>query len=474
MPYIIQTIAFQLLFLVIYDFFLKKETFFNWNRFYLLLTPVLSIILPFIKLETFKTTVSTDAIFLLPEVVVGSGSSAADNTSSSLSFLSTWEWILVIGSFLSLCWFTFKLVQIIRLKERGKTRYFKEYNRVEVPEKNTAFSFFKNIFIGADLLQKQHHHIIEHELVHIKEKHSWDLIFFEVLRIIFWFNPLIYIYQARITELHEFIADAKTVKNNKKEHYQLLLQEVFKTARISFINPFFNHSLIKKRIVMLQKSKSKKVWQLKYLLLIPMVLGMLFYTSCEKEETTVMENQQLSLEEQIKQLETTLEDNGEALSPELREQIFSLAIKASKGKFTSNGEFDPNKVKQGADVPFTTIPQKPMFKDCEGVAPEKQFECFKEKLANHVRATFKYPAEAQANKEQGRVYVNFRINTDGSVTVLNSRAPTDSLDAEGRRIIEALPTLIPGKDQNGNTHPVTFAYPIVFKLKADDPNHKHD
>src|SRR5690606_36302112 len=85
---------------------------------------------------------------------------------------------------------------------------------------------------------------------------------------------------------HEFIADAHTVKTNKKEQYQHLLEEDFKTEKISFINQFFNHSLIKKRIVMLQKSKTKKVWQLKYLSLVPLLIGMLTYTSCEKDAKT--------------------------------------------------------------------------------------------------------------------------------------------------------------------------------------------
>ncbi|MCM5662259.1 M56 family metallopeptidase [Galbibacter mesophilus] len=467
MSYIIQTITFQLIFLVIYDLFLKKETFFNWNRMYLIATPMLSFLLPFIKIEQFKSTVSEDSIFLLPEVVVGNSSETIEsNTVNFISSIAVWEWVLIAGSFISVCWFLYKLIQLHQLKNQGDIHYFQRYRRVSV-DREVAFSFFNTIFIGKKILQKPHDHIIEHELVHIKEKHTWDLLFFEVIRIVFWFNPLIYIYQSRITELHEFIADAKTVKNNKKEHYNRLLEEVFKTERISFVNQFFNHSLIKKRIVMLQKSKSKKVWQLKYLLLFPLVLGMLFYTSCEKEETTVVENQKMSLEEQIQQLETTLASESEAISPDLRKRIFSLSVKASKGKFTSKGEFDANKLDQGADVPFTVIPQKPMFTDCDGVAQENQFDCFKEKLDSHVRATFKYPEEAKANGEQGRVYINFRINTDGSVTVLNTRAPAASLDAEGKRIIEALPTLIPGKDQNGNLHPVTFAYPIVFKLGDD-------
>ena len=212
---------------------------------------------------------------------------------------------------------------------------------------------------------------------------------------------------------------------------------------------------------MLQKSKSKKVWQLKYLVLIPMVLSMLFYTSCEKEESIITEKQ-MSIEEQVRELEAALESSDEELSPELRKQIFSLAVKTSNKKYNTDKKFDASKIDQGEDIPFTVIPVKPMFKDCEGLAQELQFECFKEKIDNHVRATFKYPLEAQNNGIQGRVYINFRINIDGSVTILNSRAPAASLDLEARRIIEALPTFLPGKDQNGNLHPVTFAYPLDY------------
>ncbi|THD69573.1 energy transducer TonB [Robertkochia marina] len=115
------------------------------------------------------------------------------------------------------------------------------------------------------------------------------------------------------------------------------------------------------------------------------------------------------------------------------------------------------------DVPFTVIEDKPMFPACKGVPKAQQFACFKENLDKHVRKTFKYPEIAQEMGIQGRVYVNFRINKDGTITILNTRAPDKSLDEEARRIINKLPKLIPGK-QRGNPTPVTFAYPIVFKL----------
>ncbi|MFJ1353379.1 energy transducer TonB [Capnocytophaga canimorsus] len=115
------------------------------------------------------------------------------------------------------------------------------------------------------------------------------------------------------------------------------------------------------------------------------------------------------------------------------------------------------------DVPFTLIEDKPMFEACKGVSKDKQFDCFKQNLDNHVKKNFRYPEMAQEMGIQGRVNVQFRINTDGTITILAVRGPDKSLEAEARRIIEKLPKLIPGKQRNKPT-PVTFAYPITFRL----------
>lgn len=115
------------------------------------------------------------------------------------------------------------------------------------------------------------------------------------------------------------------------------------------------------------------------------------------------------------------------------------------------------------DVPFTVIEDKPMFEQCKDVPKEKQSDCFKENLDKHVVKNFRYPEAAQEMGIQGRVYVNFRINKDGTITVLATRGPDKALEAEARRIIEKLPKMLPGK-QRGRPTPVTFAYPIVFKL----------
>ena len=309
--YILECIAFQLLFLVIYDFFLKRETFFQWNRAYLLGTFLLSIILPWVKIEAFKQQVP-QTFSGYPDFLWNlNAAQVAVTVEDTSGWQLTWqEGVFYSGMVLAFLFFLLKLRQVYLLKKRGKQVQFPNFTQVIITNSSIAFSFFKSIFIGDKVLKMKHDTIIEHELVHIKQGHTWDLLFFELMRIIAWFNPLVYVYQNRVSELHEFIADAHVAKEDKSEQYQQLLSQVFQTEHISFINQFFTKSLIKKRIVMLQKSKSKRVWQLKYLLLVPLVMGMLFYTSCEldKTETNNVSTQNLSSDDQmlIEELETEI------------------------------------------------------------------------------------------------------------------------------------------------------------------------
>lgn len=118
------------------------------------------------------------------------------------------------------------------------------------------------------------------------------------------------------------------------------------------------------------------------------------------------------------------------------------------------------------DVPFTIIEDKPMFEACKDLPSKaEQEKCFKSSLDKHVIKNFNYPPIAQEMGIQGKVYVSFRINKDGSVSVANVRGPDKSLEAEARRIIEKLPKFIPGK-QRGKPTSVMYSYPITFKLQS--------
>ncbi|UAB76138.1 M56 family metallopeptidase [Mesoflavibacter sp. SCSIO 43206] len=326
--YIIQIIAFQLIFLLVYEALLKKETFFNYNRWYLLSTSVLSLLLPLIKIESFTKTIPSKYVVVLPEVVLGNVhktpqiTTEASTIANQTSFL-TLNNIIILGSSIAFLIFVFKLSKLLKLWAKSKKVKSNGYQILSLPNTTAAFSFFSYVFIGNQLTEQQKESILAHELIHVKQKHSIDLLWLEVLKIALWFNPLVYIYKGYLIQVHEYIADQNAIKTvNKKDYYQRLLQQIFDVKSLPFVNPFFKQSLIKKRIIMLQKSKSKPVYLIKYLLLIPMITAMLVYSSCSQDETNKANTEQATLTEEelvqkyLEEYRSKYKDNIEKLFSE--------------------------------------------------------------------------------------------------------------------------------------------------------------
>ena len=298
--YLLQILIFQSLFLLVYDIFHKKDTFFNWNRLYLIITPFLSLILPFIELD-FLTSSSTEIVvtniertILVPteKIIFNTNITRTDASTNGIQ-INWWVVTYLAGVLLSFINLLLKFHKLHIL--RNVSHISKAFNQkiVILPNSMHAFSFWNTIFIGDSLTEEEKQHIISHELVHVNHKHTIDQIGIELLKILLWWNPLVYIYQARITLLHEYIADAITIhKVNQRNYIEQLLNSAFQTEKITFINQFFNQSLIKKRIFMLQKSQSKSIAKFKYLLLIPVLTGILTYTSCKDSTTNNESNEQ--------------------------------------------------------------------------------------------------------------------------------------------------------------------------------------
>ncbi|WP_347373285.1 M56 family metallopeptidase [Aequorivita sp. Q41] len=467
---IIQILVFQILFLAVYDLFLKKETFFGINRIYLLLTSTFGFVLPFISLGFIQKNIPQEYIIQLPAVVVGNNISDTILSVDNLwmpSLIDVW----IVGAFVSTLFFFLKLYKILKLKRTGKTEKCAGFNVVILPKTDTAFSFFSTIFLGEHISKETKVSIIAHEKIHIEERHTLDLLFFEILRILVWFNPMIYLFQSRITILHEYIADAKvTAQKDKKQYYQNLLSEVFQTEKISFINTFFNQSLIKKRIRMLQKSKSRKTAQLKYLLILPIICGMLVYTACSDapkvDETQIVSQSDSEVMTKINELAEAIMKKGDMTAEEEKALKF-LTTKAEPGDkvYSSVQEYlDENKEANTLDVPFSAIEKVPTYPGCSGDR-EAMKKCFSENIAAFVNTNFNIKLADKLNLSgQQRIAVQFKVDNTGRVTDVRARAPKPELEAEAIRVIKMLPQMEAG-EQKGEKVGVLYSLPIIFEVK---------
>jgi bla regulator protein BlaR1 len=511
--YIIQVVLFQVFFLVIYDFSLSKETFFTKNRGYLLSTPILSFLIPFIKIPTFQKAVSQEFIVYLPEIVL-SPEKVLQNVIQDTTFYQSINYIHILfwcGVVLFSTLFLIKLGKIINLIRMYKAEQQGDFTLIFIPNQTKAFSFFNYIFLGKEIPASQQEKIIQHELVHSTQRHSFDLLFFESLKIIMWFNPMIYFYQQRITLVHEYISDAVATKSEPKDAYiNQLLSNFFQVENIAFVNQFYKQTLIKKRIIMMKKKQSKKMNQLKYLVLIPVLLSMLFYTSCsenlsadlgeskkelqtryfemkEGEETTSKGEKETYLDRyfgigkpaglEYTYSEFTLFEKSEydeimrgIQKIEKNEVSHMFTHKIFKGKnnrkilatiidFSKMKRAEIEIVTEKEEVSFMVIDKAPTFPGCD--TGDK--DCFSKMVQKHFSRNFdaKLPNSLGLSAGTKRVFIGFKVDVNGDIVYVQARAPHIKIKEEVIRVMRSLPKMIPGK-QNGQEVIVNYNIPFAI------------
>jgi len=524
---LLKIITCQFIFLLIYELLLKRETFFQWNRIYLISTSIFAVSVPFLKINWVEKQLPQRVSNTINEIVLYASKSNdlhyVYTINSAKSFELPWETILILGSFLFLIIFLRKFYQLNSLKIKSQKIIHPTFIEYKVPNSDVAFSFINSIFIGDKVNQLSYESIINHEIVHLNQKHSYDLIFFELLKIVFWFNPFIYLYQRYTSEIHEYIADQATKKN--QSHYENLLNEVFSIENFKFTNQFFNQSLIKKRIVMLNK-KSKKSNMLKYLLIIPVLITTILISTsstaysqengalseaalkekiyreikknCEEinnfklfiNEAMVVFSESsstetpLTIEEFYKAnayLRLLMEKAPTAIIDQNQVQIeFIETLKKSISYSQYLENFKNNKDKEvripkssvtfklpevfinrDEAIPFLEIEQAPLFEDCENNTTK---DCFMNEIQNHVKMNFNYPLEAMENNIEGKVYCSFIINETGEIVIVDLRGPDSILEKSVYDLMMELPKLKPAMHK-GNPTKMSFSIPISFKLE---------
>ncbi|MDP2159130.1 MAG: energy transducer TonB [Flavobacterium sp.] len=518
---IIKIVICQFAFLLIYETVLKRETFFQWNRVYLLITAVLSFVIPFLKISWFNKQISENISTSLNEIVLNASTNKITNTvhnSNTITpnFEFKLEFLVLVGSLVFLFLFIRKFYLLHKIKQKCKKTIHRDYIEYQIPNSDVAFSFLNNLFIGEKINSNSYVAIVSHEIIHIKQKHSYDLLFFETLRIIFWFNPLIYLYQKYCAEVHEFIADQCVDKH--QNNYEILLQEIFGTENFSFTNQFFSYSLIKKRIIMLNR-KSKKSAKFKFLAVIPCIFLLLFMVS--SSEIQAQEQNHLTDQELIEKIYKELKlnsANGQSIYEQIkknmvidkieedkilsREEYYRLVLilklmmeEAEEKGIAENKSsyFDVNKrtyeeyltrKKQELEdkqksasiktikyelpqeiihqeiIPLHAADQAPLFENC---IKDKTHDCFQNELNNHIRKNFYYPEEAMDKGISGRVFVNFVITDKGNIVIKGIRAPAPILEKSVYELMMKLPVLKPAI-HNGKAVSINMSMPISFVL----------
>jgi N-acetylmuramoyl-L-alanine amidase len=270
---------------------LEREKMHQFNRFYLLFSIVISFVIPFLTFEIIKIVPVVQNIEPLNSIITSSAIPENEVQGTSLpieekiNFMPYVLWSLygLIG-FLLLLRFGENIWKLIAKSKSNPIVKYKNANLVLVDEKTLPHTFLNSIFIN---FEDYHNRNIEeelytHEMVHVNQKHTLDILFIEFLKVIFWFNPLFIFYKKAIQLNHEFLADEEIVKtyNNVPFYQNLLLQKGFGNQTI-YLASNLNYLVTKKRLIMMTKSTSQKSAILKKIAIAPILAGLIYFFCIE-------------------------------------------------------------------------------------------------------------------------------------------------------------------------------------------------
>lgn len=425
MLYLLQVNVGLILFYALYKLVCTRDTFFRSRRFILIVSLVLPFILPFIDVREWLESrdrmimlTHFDYSAVLPEIVVGS---EAAETGNRVFVLSEWIGYLYLAGV---------LVLLVRLAVQAFSLYRlivrmpeKEINGVRIKclnDPSGPFSFFRWIFMNpAAVKEDEISEILTHEMAHVKQHHSVDVLLAEMVSICCWMNPFAWLLKREVRLNLEFLADRKVMEAGfATKSYQYHLLGLAYNHKYGLSNNF-NFSHLKQRIIMMNKKKSNAVGHIKYALFVLPAFALLVAGN-------------ISCSQDASQTEDAKEEVVAPVSPEAKEAPADSTAK---------------------EEVFMVAEQMPEY-------PGGMKEMLK-----FLQENVKYPENAMKNNVQGRVIVQFVVEKDGTPTefkVLRSVDP--DLDAEALRVMKAMPKWKPGM-QKGQVVRVKFTVPVSFKLQ---------
>jgi hypothetical protein len=279
--YLLKVIMCSALLFVYYRIALRNKVFHQWNRFYLLLGVLLSLVLPLCNFTIDDAPEPYQPILLMPGAI-----QAADNyviylQSGPEPMLTPAQWAGYGYALVSLFFLLSMLFMLARLWNMMTHYNIQKIGRVRfinTEEPETPFSFFRYIFWNRkiDIHSPTGQQIFQHELVHVKEKHTLDKVFMQLVLSLFWCNPVFWIIRRELRTVHEFIADREAVHQQEPSALAaMILQSAYPQNFNALTNPFFQSS-IKRRIIMLTKINNPRVSYVSRILVLPLLVFVAF------------------------------------------------------------------------------------------------------------------------------------------------------------------------------------------------------
>ncbi len=430
-------------FYLFYKLLLSKETFHRFNRFALLGTVIVSMIIPVIKMTTaHTTTVNTGIVsmetFFEPQIV---GDEQEPLTVVQLLFI-----LYILGVLFFIAREILSVIRLQMLLRKGHIETIDEGIKVIVLDEDIApFSWFRYIVISSDDYNDHRREIITHEQAHILLHHSVDVAFCNLLVILQWFNPAAWLLKRELQNLHEFEADEAVInKGVNATQYQMLLIRKSVGERLFSMANCLNHNSLKKRITMMTIKKSNPWSRLKYLYVIPVAaIAVASYASPKTEQVSDKIVQESNDMAEKVVIPTTENDQSATIEiKDTKKQTSPQKVSNQKGK-----------VKKADRKVYDNVEQMPAYPG--GM----------EALNNYIMKNIKYPPKAAENGIQGRVIVTFVITKEGKMTKAKVKKSIDPLlDAEALRVVKTMHKWIPGR-QNGKVVNVQFTIPVTFRLQ---------
>lgn len=453
-------------FYFLYLFCFRNDTFLKLRRIYFLAIIVFSFVFPFINIELSEKQYNIIPEFLLPAVTISADGSIVESPETMTQYMTGFSfqhavlWIMVIVSAILFIKLIIQIISLVRLK-RGLRQTIR-YNCVHIYLENkssSSFSFFNWIFLNTEEEGSNRDEIIIHEEEHAKQLHSLDVLLIELVCIILWWNPFVWMIRREMKTNLEYLADRGVVNKGYDSYtYQYtLLQTINNNAGIPLINNF-NVSQLKKRIAMMNKQKTSILGSAKYFLSLPLIVGLLLIncslSGALQDKRTVKSLDEIDSKD-VKEM--TVDKKNDVVIVETKEgKTYKFAIEENKETKADNENVGISSIKEGVqlqdDKPFMTVETIPSY-------PGGDNEMYK-----FIGDNLKYPESAVKENVQGRVIIRFLIDKEGNVkepNVLKGIHP--DCDAEAVRVLSMMPKWIPGK-QNGKDVSVYFTLPITFKI----------